>query len=304
MSVNNKNKKIIFFILVILLIFIIPVLHISNFKSTKLKVAKAENTAIKQEVKKEVKKELINNNYLQLKDDPNADDALAISKNTNDLIKGSMHYPVRTDRKKVVYLTFDDGPSTTNTPKVLNILKKHDIKATFFVTGKSIIASDESKALLKQIAKEGHAIGNHTYSHNYNYLYPSRTINVNNVISDLKKNDKLMKDILGKDFYTRIIRLPGGYRSWNGKENFKNKMNELGIRNIDWNALNGDAEGKKKNSKELVSYLKNSVKELGKDADSIVVLMHDTYGKAETTKALPEIIKYFKDKGFEFRTIK
>ncbi len=116
----------------------------------------------------------------------------------------------------------------------------------FFVVGKSIIATEKSKELLKEISKNGHAIENHTYSHNYNYLYHSRTINVDNIISDLEKNNNLMKDILGKDFCTRIFRLPGGYRTWNGKENFKNKIDELGIKNIDWNALNGDAEGRKK----------------------------------------------------------
>lgn len=287
----TKPKKIILIPFIIILIIFISLFTIIKHNSNNTEVVASEN-------------ELGNSYYLQLKDDPNADDALIVSKIMNDLYKGYKQYPVRSDRKKVVYLTFDDGPSTTNTPALLKILDKHNVKATFFITGVSLNANDTAKELLKEIATNGHAIGNHTYSHNYHYLYPSRTINVDHVIDDLHKNEKLMQSILGKDFFTRIVRLPGGYRTWNGKEALKNKLNELKIQNIDWNALNGDAEGQKKNANELVMYLKKTVKKLGEDADNIVVLMHDAYGKDETVKALPQIIKYFKDKGFEFKTIK
>ncbi|MGG7076889.1 polysaccharide deacetylase family protein [Clostridium sardiniense] len=287
----TKTKKIISIPFIIILIVCISLFTIIKHNSNDTEVVASEN-------------ELGSSYYLQLKDDPNADDALIVSKNMNDLFKGYKQYPVRNDRKKVVYLTFDDGPSTTNTPALLKILDEHNIKATFFITGVSLNANDKAKELLKEIATNGHAIGNHTYSHNYHYLYPSRTINVDHVIDDLNKNEKLMQSILGKDFFTRIVRLPGGYRTWNGKEALKKKLNELEIQNIDWNALNGDAEGAKKNAQELVIYLKKTVKKLGEDADNIVVLMHDAYGKDETIKALPQIIKYFKDKGFEFKTIK
>lgn len=252
----------------------------------------------------QIETNLDNSGYLKLEDDPNADDASIISENINSLLTGKKHYPVRTDGKKVVYLTFDDGPSTTNTPDILKILDEYNVKATFFVMGKSLDANDEAKDLLKEIVKNGHAIGNHTYGHNYNYLYPNRTMNLDNIMNDLNKNNEVMKSILGKDFSTRVIRLPGGYWSWNGRTEVKKKFNELGIENIDWNALTGDAEGKKKNEDELFSYLETTVHNLGDNADSITVLMHDTYGKENTVKALPKVINYFKDKGFEFRTIK
>lgn len=309
MRINNENKKTILLSFTVLLIICIPSLSIINYKTNNnfktiessfdIITSKNLNDSI---IK--IKAGSSNSHYLQLEDDPNAEDAFIISEDTNDLIKGCKHFPIRNDKKKVVYLTFDDGPSTTNTPNILKILDKYNIKATFFVVGCALEDNDTAKDLLKEIAKSGHSIGNHTYSHNYHYLYPGRTINTQNVINDLNKNLKLMQDILGKDFYTRIVRLPGGYRSWNGKKAFKNKLNELGIVSIDWNALNGDAEGKNKNPQELLAYLKNSVKKLGKDADSIVVLMHDTYGKSETVKALPKIIEYFRDNNFEFKTIK
>lgn len=322
-----RRRKIISLSFITILIVSIPLFLILNKKGSDNEIVKAENKAAKPKAssskntdnskdnnkainskdpssnkKEEVK--IHNSGYLSLKDDPNADDAKIVAKNTNDLLTGTKQYPVRTDGKKVVYLTFDDGPSTTNTPTVLKTLDKYNVKGTFFIMGKSLAANNTAKELLKEIAKNGHAIANHSYSHDYDYLYPGRTMNVSNMLKDFKKNDALMKSVLGKDFSTRVIRLPGGYWSWNGREPFKKKMIELNISNIDWNALNGDAEGKKKNAPELVNFLKKSVNELGPNADSVVVLMHDTYGKAETAKALPQIIEYFKDKGFEFRTIK
>lgn len=250
------------------------------------------------------KKKLDNSGYLTLEEDPNADDALIVSENINCLITGKKTYPVRTDGKKVVYLTFDDGPSTTITPKILDILDKYNVKGTFFILGSSLDKNAEANNLLKEEAKRGHAIANHTYSHNYNYLYPGKIMNVENIVSDIEKNNEAMRNVLGKDFSTRVIRFPGGYWSWNGRVPMKEKMIENGYCNVDWNALNGDAEGNKKNAQELFETTKKGVEALGVNADNIVILMHDTYGKEETAKALPQIIEYLQGKGFEFRTMK
>ena len=245
-----------------------------------------------------------NSGYLSFEEDPNADDAAMVAENTKGLLNGTKHYPVRTDGKKVVYLTFDDGPSTTNTPEILDVLDRYNVKATFFTLGKSIEGNEEAKNILKETARRGHAIANHTYSHDYSYLYPNRTMNVDNIISDIEKNNSIMKEVLGEDFSTRVIRFPGGYWSWEGRTAMKEAMEQNGYYNVDWNALNKDAEGKQKNADELLQSTKETVEALGPDADSIVLLMHDTYGKEETVKALPQIIEYFQEKGFEFRTIK
>ena len=259
----------------------------------------------KVEVTKEPEKpKLDNSGYLPLEEDPNADDAAIVSENTNALITGKKTYPVRTDGKKVVYLTFDDGPSTTNTPKVLEVLDKYNIKGTFFVLGKSIDKDDEAKIILKDIAKNGHAIANHSYSHDYKYLYPNRVINAERFMGDIEKNNESMKNVLGEDFSTRVIRFPGGYWSWGGRSEVKERMVDKGYLSVDWNALNKDAEGPHKNADQLLQETKNTVEALGPNADNIVLLMHDTYGKEETVKALPQIIEYFQSMGFEFRTIK
>ena len=242
--------------------------------------------------------------YLSFEEDPNADDAAIVAENTKGLLNGTKHYPVRTDGKKVVYLTFDDGPSTTNTPQVLDILDKYNVKATFFVLGSSIDKNEEAKEILKEQVKRGHAIANHTYSHDYSYLYPNRVMNVDNIISDLEKSENSMKAVLGKDFSTRVIRLPGGYWSWEGRTPMKEAMEQDGYYNVDWNALDKDAEGKPKNADELLQCTKETVEALGPNADSVVLLMHDTYGKEETVKALPRIIEYLQSEGYEFRTIK
>ena len=247
---------------------------------------------------------LDNSGYLSFEEDPNADDAAMVAENTKGLLNGTKHYPVRTDGKKVVYLTFDDVPSTTNTPQVLDILDKYNVKATFFVLGSSIDKNDQAKQVLKEEVKRGHAIGNHTYGHDYSYLYPNGVMNVNNIVSDLEKSQNSMKAVLGKDFSTRVIRLPGGYWSWEGRTAMKAEMEKDGYYNVDWNALDKDAEGSKKNADQLVECTKETVEALGPNADSVVLLMHDTYGKEETVKALPRIIEYLQSKGFEFRTIK
>ena len=260
-----------------------------------------EETENKEEVETP---KLDNSGYTSFEEDPNADDAAVVAENTKGLLNGTKTYPVRTDGKKVVYLTFDDGPSTTNTPGVLDVLDKYNVKATFFVIGTSIAANDQAKALLKEEVARGHAIANHTYSHDYSYLYPNRVMNVNNIVSDLQKNENAMKEVLGKDFTTRVIRFPGGYWSWEGRTPMKDKMIEKGYCNIDWNALNKDAEGKAKNAGELLQSTKETIEALGPNADSVVLLMHDTYGKEETVKALPEIIEYLQGSGYEFKTIK
>ena len=245
-----------------------------------------------------------NSGYLSFEEDPNADDAAMVAENTKGLLNGTKHYPVRTDGKKVVYLTFDDGPSTTNTPGILDVLDRYNVKATFFTLGKSIEGNEESKNILKETARRGHAIANHTYSHDYSYLYPNRTMNVDNIVSDIEKNNSIMKEVLGEDFSTRVIRFPGGYWSWEGRTAMKEAMEQNGYYNVDWNALNKDAEGKPKNADELLQSTKETVEALGPEADSVVLLMHDTYGKEETVKSLPQIIEYLQEKEFEFRTIK
>ena len=209
-------------------------------------------------------------------------------------------YDYSNNGEKIVFLTFDDGTSTTNTPKVLDILKKEGVKATFFITGQNVeYGGEKARDLIKQEFNEGHAIANHSYTHDVKKLYPNRVLDIDAFKADFEKNDKMLKEVLGKYFSTRVIRCPGGYGSWKGMEPLDEYLDENKMISIDWTSLNADAEGKKKKAKELADYAIKTAE--GKEM--VVMLMHDTYGKEETVKALPTIIKYFKDNGYEFRTL-
>lgn len=239
-------------------------------------------------------------------------DAKAVGNNTSELgkeyvvsrfdvqnmINGT--YVGRLADKKIVFLTFDDGPSH-NTLKVLDILKENNIHATFFVLGQEIVGNED---IIKKIYDNGNAIGNHSYSHKFKTLYPKNSIDIDAYMDEYKKTEKRLKNILGKKFSTNLVRMPGGENSriyYNDKnlaplkEAFKNES----IESIDWNSLNGDAEGQEYSVEQMLEYVKAS----SSGGKHIVVLMHDAAAKEMTVKALPQIIEYFKSQGYEFRTI-
>lgn len=195
------------------------------------------------------------------------------------------------DGKRTAFLTFDDGPSKNITPQILDILKKYNVKATFFVIGRM---AEDNKGLLKRISKEGHAIGNHTYSHDYRYIYD----NTDNLMEDMDKCDRVLKDILGQDFYTRLFRFPGGTFGEKCRP-FEEAVEKEGYRYIDWNALNGDAEGISIPGANLMKRFLDTVG----CKNHIVVLMHDAGGKKTTVEMLPKAIEYLKSQGYEFRTL-
>lgn len=208
------------------------------------------------------------------------------------------------DGKKIAFLTFDDGPSSTVTPQILDTLKNYNVKATFCLMGQNIEGTPNSKELIQRMFQEGHAIANHTYSHNLKKLYPGNRIDVNNYIQEVDTTNNLIKGILGQDFSTRVLRLPGGYmsRKYYNDPNlteFDAKLKEKGWYSIDWNAYDFDSEGRRKNAHQLLEHVKSSVGAQQK----VVILMHDTYGKEQTAIALPSIIEYLQSQGYEFKTI-
>ncbi len=211
------------------------------------------------------------------------------------------NYKLPSNDEKTVFLTFDDGPSLDNTPKVLETLKQFGVHGTFFVLGSNLEKGGKYAELLKQIVNEGHAVANHGFSHNYSFLYPGRVINYENLKEDIDRSFKLMKEILGDKFNTRVLRLPGGLRSWKGQTETLKKLNEEGYSVIEWNALSGDSEGRVKNSEDLI----NKAISTANGSKFVVMLMHDFAGKAGaySAEALPHIIKHFKDNGYVFRTM-
>lgn len=300
---KSRNKIIIVSISVMVFIFAISGVIPNKLLGKNIKAkAGTDKDEISENTPREI--ELDNSGYLPLDKDPNADDAKMVSANLQGLSKREKQFPVREDGKKVVYLTFDDGPSTVITPKILDVLDEHNVKGTFFVLGNSLVDNTKAQEVLKRIASTGHAIANHSYSHNYKTLYPNGKINVDNFMNDIEKSNEEFKEILGKDFHTETIRFPGGYWTWEGREGIKPVLDEKDYHIMEWNVLAKDAEGAPKKADEMLKIIEDRMKELGANADHIVLLMHDINSKEETVKALPLIIEYYKSLGFEFRTMK
>ncbi|WP_017212944.1 polysaccharide deacetylase family protein [Clostridium beijerinckii] len=268
------------------------------FSKDKNVQALASNEAVVSKQDDEANKTKEDDTNAEAQSDSNVDDVASVEKFLTQQAKGQKIED--TDGKKVIYLSFDDGPSETNTPSILKTLKDENVKATFFVLGKAIDQSEANKNLLKQEVEEGHAIGNHSYSHNYKYLYPNGSVNTNNFMSEINKTNESLKKVLGEDFSTRAIRFPGGHMSWKNTGEVDKIMKEKDYHYVDWNALSKDAEGPHKNADQLTEEVKKTVGNKTK----VVLLMHDTYGKEETAKALPGIIDYLKSQGYEFRTFK
>jgi len=202
-------------------------------------------------------------------------------------------YPPKKD-DKVIYLTFDDGPSSKVTPQILDILKQYNIKATFFVIGQH---AEKNPDLIKRISKEGHIIANHTYSHNYDYIYSSPEA----FIEEINKTSNIVSDILGNDSNLGVFRFPGGaFRE--EKAEFKELLIQNNIAYVNWNCLTGDSEVTSPVSSDLIAKAKRTSRDSGQN--SLVMLMHDAGAKQSTADALPAIIDYFKGQGFRFDSLK
>lgn len=183
---------------------------------------------------------------------------------------------------RVAYLTFDDGLDKKVTPLVLDILKKNDIKATFFILGNTI---DKNKDLLKRIVDEGHSIGNHTYTHKKENIYSSAA----GLKNEIDKTNTALYNAAG--IITKLFRPPyGGTYIRNDK--FKSVLNPYKI--ILWNIESMDSKSTGITSDEIINSVINQVK----NKKSAVIIMHDSSTHMETVKALPTIIKYLKDNGF------
>ncbi|EGT3605139.1 polysaccharide deacetylase [Clostridium perfringens] len=227
--------------------------------------------------------------------DKYAVDAKDVQAMANDTYKGEGKY---------VFLTFDDGPSNS-TEKILNILKDKDVHGTFFVLGSSIEKDSKRQEYLKEELKSGNAIANHSYSHDFKKLYPGNKLNIDYFMDEFNKTNDIMKSILGGEFDCRVLRMPGGYGTRKyykdpSLKEFDNTLQENGIINVDWNALDGDAEGKPYSTEEMLNY----VKKTSKGKNHVVILMHDAAGKEKTVEILPQIIDYYKNEGYEFKVIK
>lgn len=189
---------------------------------------------------------------------------------------------------KVVYLTFDDGPSAL-TPEVLKVLADNDIKATFFVVGRS---DAKSKAIMKDIVDQGHTIGMHTYTHEYHQIYASPSA----FLEDMARLRSLIVDATGTE--PALIRFAGGsVNSYNKPiaRTLANEMTRRGYTYHDWNVNPGDAERGATRSTIYQRAVSQS-----KQFEKAVVLFHDAGNKHDTLAELPKVIQELKRSGYRF----
>lgn len=193
-----------------------------------------------------------------------------------------------TENTKVIYLTFDDGPSKY-TSELLDVLKKFNVKATFFVVGSSSYTD-----IISRMAEEGHSVGIHTHTHEFKDIYKSEE----NYFNDLNKVQNVIIEKTGKE--TDLLRFPGGSSNTVSKKYNKGIMSRLalevteqGFEYFDWNVDSGDAGGTTE-TEQVYENVKKGV--TGKRI--AVVLQHDT--KKFSIDAVEKIIIWGKLNDYVF----
>lgn len=280
-----KNRLIIFILFIIFIFFFILVGRKNNvnFQDTQnfLHVA-SYNFTVQIEAEKNIKQKQKINEISNLEgfSEEQLQRVLDIYNNTGE---------------KVAFLTFDDGPSNTVTPHILDILKNENIKATFFTLGTCVQTYPN---IVKRAYEEGHYIANHGYTHVYSSIYTG----IDSIFAEYNNTEKCIQEALDNpNFHSKLFRFPGG--SFGGKygklkEDAKEEMKKNKIAYLDWNALSNDSAGAK-TKEELIESIKNTVG----NKQTVVILMHDAGNKILTYEVLPDIIKILKENGYIFKNI-
>lgn len=289
----NKRKIIILLILVITLISLATItgIKIADYNSykkhaeeIKLQEEQAKQLELERQRQEEVAKQAEINRRVTLTSNPLTDEQ-----------KNNILHIYRSTGEKRVFLTFDDGPSQSVTPLILDLFKQENVKATFFVLGNNVRNNPD---LIKREFDEGHYIANHGYSHKYSSIYSSPEA----TLEEYNTTEQAIKDALGNQSYcSNLFRFPGGSNGGyynEAKQASKALLRENGIVHLDWNCLSKDAEGAK--TKEAL--LQNVIDTIG-EKDSVVILMHDASDKILTYEMLPDLIAYLREQGYKFENI-
>ncbi|MBR6789485.1 MAG: polysaccharide deacetylase [Oscillospiraceae bacterium] len=192
--------------------------------------------------------------------------------------------------ERVIYLTFDDGPSK-NTAAVLDVLKEEGVKATFFVIGAE---TERGTSLYRRIIDEGHAMGLHTYTHRYGEIYES----ADSYLEDIGKLSDHLEKTVG--IRPKIFRFPGGSNNSTADgevlAEIKKRAEKEGLCWFDWNALGKDDRSWVSDPWDICQ----SVIETGGEKKRIVVLMHDDGMRTTAAEAVSLIIDHYRELGYRF----
>ncbi len=199
------------------------------------------------------------------------------------LKKYNSYYIGNTD-EKIIYLTFDAGFENGYTPSILDILKKHNVKAAFFLVGNYL---EKNPELVKRIAQEGHIVGNHTYNH----PDMSKIADIESFKKEITSLEELYKATTGQDMM-KYYRPPQGKFN---EENLK-QANELGYKTIFWSLAYVDWYVNKQPTKEYA--FEKLVPRIHPGA---VVLLHST--SKTNSEILDELLTKWESEGYKFDTL-
>lgn len=186
--------------------------------------------------------------------------------------------------ENTIYLTFDDGPTPEITERVLEILDKHQIKATFFCIGDNVRKHPE---IVQKILSKQHSVGNHTYSHLKGWKTPTKTYISNSEACEIKLNS------LFKIRNSKLFRPPyGKITPWQSY-----KLRKLGYKIIMWDVLSKDYDASISAEKCYENVIKNV------SSGSIIVFHDSNKAKENILNSLEKAIETLKNKGFNFEKI-
>ena len=282
--IGNRKKKIIKYryILIVVLIIIIILLLLLLF----INIIKSKN-------KSKISKEELLNEPQQIEEE-NKEGVMVVEVSKTE---EQQEQEAREEKEAtgVIYLTFDDGPSSDSTPQILDILERRNIKATFFV----LHYSEANEKYIKSEQQQGHTIALHGYTHTYSEVYQS----ADTCIENFRKIQEQVFATTG--IKSNIIRFPGGSSNTISRKYCQGVMSEVtqrvvneGFKYFDWNVDSDDA-GHAKTSENVYNNVTAGIKPNRKN----VVLMHDFAGNQKTIDALEGIINFGLDNGYVFRRI-
>lgn len=183
--------------------------------------------------------------------------------------------------EKAIYLTFDDGPHPEVTPFVLKQLKQHSALATFFCIGKNVA---DFPAVYKQILDEGHAVGNHTFTHSNGWK---------------TANDVYLRDVAEASSYidSALFRPPYGRITSFQAKNLKPVMKGREPEVVMWDVVSGDFDTSCSSQQCLGNVVLTAV------PGSIVVFHDSEKARPNLEYALPRVLSFFSEKGFVFKSL-
>lgn len=196
-------------------------------------------------------------------------------------------------QEKIVYLTFDDGP-TVVTKKILEVLKEEEVTGTFFVIGQLV---EQNKGIAEAVKEAGNALCVHTYTHE-DKIYK----NTETFMEDYRKCSTAIKELTGNEVL-KFMRFPGGSSTTMARKpvlkEIRGEVVEKGLYYVDWNITIDDSLARNKPAGTLINKFYREFKNNKKDR--IIVLMHDSYYNKTTVPTLKEIIKTLKQEGYVFK---